>query len=170
MINTLLDVERMESGNMEMNKEVAEISTIVSQAVNSVGYLAEKSGIKIVSEFEPIEAFADAGSLVQVMVNLLANAIKFSPSGSTITISALETPHFIEVRVSDQGRGIPKDALPSVFDRFKQVEASDRTEKGGSGLGLAICKSIIEAHGGIIGVESAEGKGTTFWWRLPVEV
>jgi PAS domain S-box-containing protein len=169
MINTLLDVERMESGNMEMQKEVAEIETIVSQAVNSVGYLAEKNGIKIVSDLEKIEVFADSGSLVQVMVNLLANSIKFSPSGSTITIQALETAHYVEVKIADQGRGIPAGAIASVFDRFKQVETADRTEKGGSGLGLAICKSIVEAHGGIIGVESTEGKGTTFWWRLPVD-
>lgn len=169
LINNLLDVERLESGKMEMHKEVVEISAIVSRAVSSVGYLAEKSGIKMIWEFEPIETFADAGSLVQVMVNLLANAIKFSPSGSTITITATETDHFIEVRVADQGKGISEDALPTVFDRFKQVDVSDRTEKGGSGLGLAICKALIEAHGGIIGVESRQGKGTTFWWRLPVE-
>jgi signal transduction histidine kinase len=112
-------------------------------------------------------AYADADRIVQVLVNLLSNAVKFSPSGSSVIVGASQVDDQVEVRVTDTGRGIPARLLPNIFQRFEQVSASDATEKGGSGLGLAICKDIAELHGGTIGVESEEGKGSTFWFRLP---
>jgi signal transduction histidine kinase len=102
-----------------------------------------------------------------VMVNLLGNAVKFSPPGGTVEVTVEELPDVVCVKVTDQGRGIPKHMLTSVFERFKQVEVADATKKKGSGLGLAICKAIIEQHGGTIGVESEEGRGSTFWFKLP---
>jgi signal transduction histidine kinase len=105
--------------------------------------------------------------LTQVIVNLLANAIKFSPNNSTITVAYKEISHFVEVRIKDEGRGIPPEHMSAIFERFSQVQASDHSEKGGKGLGLAICKSIIEAHGGSIGVDSEAGKGATFWFTIP---
>jgi CheY-like chemotaxis protein len=105
---------------------------------------------------------------VQVLVNLLSNAVKFSPRGRVVRLSASEAGGFADVRVTDQGRGIPVSYREAIFERFRQVEASDARQKGGSGLGLAICKAIIEQHGGTIGVESEEGQGSVFWMKLPV--
>jgi signal transduction histidine kinase len=93
--------------------------------------------------------------------------VKFSPQGAAIEVGFIPRPDGVEFRVSDQGRGIPKEFLDSVFDRYQQVEIGDSHQKGGTGLGLAICKAIVEQHGGKIGVESEEGKGSTFWFRVP---
>lgn len=105
---------------------------------------------------------------MQVLVNLLSNAVKFSPRGGVVRLSAASDADWAEVRVADQGRGIPASFREAIFERFRQVEASDARQKGGSGLGLAICKAIIEQHGGSIGVESEEGRGSVFWLKLPV--
>jgi signal transduction histidine kinase len=114
-----------------------------------------------------INVNADGDRLVQVIVNLMSNACKFSPKGATVTVRVDEIPNWIEVKVIDRGRGIPAKFKNLLFQRFQQVEASDAKRKGGTGLGLAICKGIIEAHGGTIGVESEEGKGSVFWFRIP---
>ncbi len=170
LVNDLLDLEKLETdGGLEISREITSLETVVLQAVSSVGYLAEKSGIVIHTELAPCEAVADSGRLVQVVVNLLANAIKFSLPGGTITIAVEELESAVRVSVRDQGKGIPLSHQQSIFDRFKQVETADRTEKKGSGLGLAICKSIIEAHKGKIGVDSEVGEGSTFWFSIPVE-
>jgi signal transduction histidine kinase len=106
---------------------------------------------------------------VQVLINLLGNALKFSPNNSTITISEEQNDQYTKISVKDQGRGIPKDQLAGIFDRFKQVNPVDKAEKQGTGLGLAICKSIIDAHHGHIGVISEPGEGSTFWFEIPVK-
>ena len=111
--------------------------------------------------------YADADRIVQVLVNLLSNAVKFSPSGGVVTIGVGLRENWVEFRVTDRGRGVPAAHHGMIFERFRQVETSDAREKGGAGLGLAICKSIIEQHGGTIGVESQSGKGSTFTLRLP---
>ena len=106
--------------------------------------------------------------MIQVLVNLISNAIKFSDAKATIRISARQDEQLLRVFVSDEGRGIPADKLEKVFARFEQVESSDASKKGGSGLGLSICKGLIEAHGGEIGLTSEVGKGSTFWFSLPL--
>lgn len=170
LIGNLLDLDKVEaSGGVTIRKEVMSFEAIILQSLMSVGYLAEKNGIQLASTVTPCEAFADSAGLVQVVVNLLANAIKFSPSGSTISVSAEPVEGGVRVSIQDQGRGIPSEKLTTIFDRFKQVENKDRSEKMGSGLGLAICKSIVEGHGGKIGVTSTEGHGSTFWFFIPVE-
>ncbi len=168
LINNLLDMEKLESKRMEIRREVTSFEQVIKQSLASVGYLAEKNGIKLATDVGPCETLADGSALVQVIVNLLANSIKFSPKGSTITVSARYVPDAVEVAVTDQGRGIPEQLREKIFERFKQVDIKDRTEKKGSGLGLAICKAIVEAHGGKIGVDSEEGKGSKFWFLIPV--
>jgi signal transduction histidine kinase len=112
-------------------------------------------------------ANVDPHRIVQVLVNLLSNAIKFSPPGGIVTITLFPTDQTIEIKVADQGRGIPEHLWKDVFNRFQQVQKGDATEKGGSGLGLAICKSLIELHNGTISVRSEVGKGSTFTIILP---
>ncbi|MBX9694323.1 MAG: HAMP domain-containing histidine kinase, partial [Cyanobacteria bacterium] len=167
LINNLLDLKRLDTNRMKIDREDVDMEVVVAQSINSVGYLAQKNNIKLATDLVPCHALADGSSLVQVLVNLLGNAIKFSPSGSTITVSVRPGQNAAEVRVTDQGRGIPESHLNAIFERFKQVESQDRTEKKGIGLGLAICRSIVAAHGGEIGVESQEGAGSTFWFSIP---
>lgn len=167
LVDGLLDLDKLEVGKMQMEMDVIDLNAVVSRSVHSVSFLADKQQITINIPSQALEIFADGPKLIQVIVNLLANAIKFSPNNSTITVAYKEIPSFVEVRIKDEGRGIPAEHMSQIFERFSQVRASDHSEKGGKGLGLAICKSIIEAHGGNIGVESEVGKGSTFWFTIP---
>ena len=88
----------------------------------------------------------------------------------TVTLAIAEEPDWIRFNIIDQGRGVPEQLREAIFDRFKQVEIDDAKVKGGSGLGLAICKAIVERHGGTIGVDSQEGRGSTFWFRIPRKI
>ncbi len=167
LINDILDLERLDSGRLEMHFVLVPVSSVVDRAIESIQALAEQTGITIESTSKGGALYADPDRLVQVLVNLLSNAVKFSAAGSTIRLSVDESKDLTEIRVTDEGRGIPADLHVAIFERFRQVEATDAREKGGSGLGLAICKAIVEQHGGTIGVESEEGKGSSFWMRLP---
>lgn len=170
MINELLEFERMESGKIDLFLENSQVSDLVTQAVESVRSLAEKQKIKLYSQGADHELICDGGRLVQVMINLLGNAIKFSPKNSSIFVSANEIGETMEFKIRDEGKGIPAEFKDKIFDRFQQVELDDARVKGGSGLGLAICKAIIEEHKGTIGVQSEEGKGSTFWFRIPLSL
>lgn len=167
MITELLDVERLESGKLALDLKPVLMDEVLSRSVQAVAPLAEAKTINICVDHGQCEILADQERLIQVVVNLLSNAIKFSPAQSTISLSAVEIPTGIEVRIADAGRGIPSDQKGAIFERFRQVDKLDRVEQGGFGLGLAICKAIIEAHHGQIGVESEVGKGSTFWFQLP---
>lgn len=169
LIDSLLDLEKMESGKMQMEFSETELSSVVSRSVGAVSHLAQNEGITIVADSQPLLCDGDQVKLVQVMVNLLSNAIKFSSAGDTIKITYSIVDSWAEVKVNDQGRGIPASRIAVIFDRFEQVAATDHSEKGGRGLGLAICKSIVEAHSGSIGVDSEEKKGSTFWFRIPLK-
>lgn len=167
LVQDLLDVARIESGKFDMEIVPLPLHHIIETSKTSTKYLADRKKISLVSEPTSLRVLADGDRLVQVLVNLLTNAIKFSPEGSSIEISIEEIDQSVEVRVKDYGRGIPESHIESVFDRYQQVERADATEKGGTGLGLAICKSIIAQHGGSIGVRSVLGQGSTFWFRVP---
>jgi PAS domain S-box-containing protein len=170
LVNDLLSIEHSKSGSFALNKESADLSQLIERSVESVRAFAEKQGIDFEFDLsQPREIFADGDRLVQVMVNLLGNAVKFSPAGSTIKIVVEELVDSVVVKIIDQGRGVPAHLRDSIFQRFKQVKSTDATEAKGTGLGLAVCKSLIEQHGGSIGVESEESKGSTFWFRLPLD-
>ena len=167
LINDLLDIEKMESGKLKMELAQVPLANVFQRSVDAIAGFAEQQGIKLVVVPTQLYAFADSDRLVQVVINLVSNAIKFSPAGGTVRLEAGSADDLVEVRVMDQGRGVPAEFRDSIFERFQQVEASDAKVKGGSGLGLAICRAIVEGHNGIIGVDSEPGKGSTFWFRVP---
>jgi signal transduction histidine kinase len=167
LINDLLDIEKMESGKLKMELTGCSIGDVFDRSLAAVVSFAQQQQVSLVMERTDLRAIADGDRLVQVLVNLIANAIKFSPKDSQVTVSAQDKEEMIVVRVSDQGRGIPSEFRQSIFERFQQVKGSDAKVKGGSGLGLAICKAIIEGHSGEIGVDSEENKGSCFWFSVP---
>jgi PAS domain S-box-containing protein len=168
LINDILDLERLDTGRIEMRFESLSLASVFERSLEAVQTVADQAGVSLESAAPSGLVWGDCDRLVQVLVNLLSNAVKFSPRGGVVRLSASEAEGFADVRVTDQGRGIPLSFREAIFERFRQVEASDARQKGGSGLGLAICKSIIEQHGGSIGVDSEEGRGSVFWIRLPV--
>jgi len=110
----------------------------------------------------------DTHRINQVLLNLIDNAITHTPKGGVITITAIKLDKWLEIAVEDSGKGIPAEDLPNVFERFYRVDKSRARATGGVGLGLAIAKSLVEAHGGKIGVQSQEGKGSRFYFTLPI--
>ncbi len=169
MINDLLDLERLNDGKMPLHKEPVLIQNVVSEAIESMRLLAEKNGVILASDVEPCEIFADCDRLVRVVINLLSNAIKYSPSEGIVTVHCRAAQEYLEVRVSDQGPGLPVGYESLIFKRFEQLTPMDTVSKSGSGLGLAICKAIVESHGGEIDVKTkSDGTGSTFWFRLPI--
>lgn len=167
LINDLLDVQKMEAGKFQINLTEVSIRAILEQSYDAVEQVAEENKVTIEISGGDDRVNADPDRLVQVVVNLLSNAIKFSPHGTQVDMRIIKEPDFVEVQIEDRGRGIKEEYRDVIFERFKQVEAADATEKHGTGLGLAICKMIIEEHHGTIGVRSDEGNGSTFWFRLP---
>ena len=169
MINTLLDVYKLEAGRLEMFFDVVPIKTLVNRSVQSLSALAEKKDVRIEVEAIPsaLHVKADPDYVVQVIVNLLSNAIKFSPAGEAVRVSVCSDDSFLKTSVTDRGVGIRADAQAKLFNRFEQVNVSDARLKGGTGLGLAFARAIVEQHGGKIGVNSEEGQGSTFWFTLP---
>ena len=166
LINDILDLERLETGTIALQFARVPVESIVRRAMESVATFGQTHGITVEAPAVSSLIWADADRIVQVLVNLLSNAVKFSPPGGVVTISVGLPESWVEIRVTDHGRGVPVAHRRAIFERFRQVETSDAREKGGTGLGLAICKSIIEQHGGTIGVESEEGGGSTFWFRV----
>lgn len=169
LVNDLDDSEKMEMGVLSLTKTNVAASFLFQQAIQAVAAQADKLSIKLVNRSNNCTVYGDAHRILQVLINLISNAIKFSPKESTITLTATELPEAISISVKDQGRGIPPFLLGSVFARFSQAQFADAKVKGGSGLGLSICKSLVELHGGDITVESELGVGTNFSFRIPKE-
>ncbi len=167
LINDLLDIDKLEAGRLRMNFKHSDMDQVVDRAFDVVHNLAHIEKIKLEKTGASAQLIADPDRLVQVLVNLLSNAIKYSPPKSTITVETAVSKNLTEVRVIDLGAGIPAKYHQSIFERFEQVNEPERAQKGGSGLGLAICKAIVEQHGGQMGLTSEEGKGSTFWFKLP---
>ncbi|MCT7990110.1 PAS domain S-box protein [Laspinema olomoucense] len=180
LINDILDLERIQSGKVTMVEQFCNAADLTIQAADAMRTMADKAGVTICVNPIPVQLWADPDRIFQVLTNLLSNALKFSPEGGKVWLSASLTsagsPDFLNsqtpevlFQIKDQGRGIPGDKLETIFERFQQVDASDSRKKGGTGLGLAICRSIVEHHGGQIWVESVVGEGSSFYFTLPVE-
>lgn len=168
MISSLLNLHKLEAGRLQLVTEVMPVSSIVSQSLESTNSIAEARGMHMnVGDIpDNLLVRADADYTVQVLVNLLSNALKFSPKGSTVTITVEVTNEFVKLLVIDKGKGIPKEFQTRLFNRFEQARLSDARVEGGSGLGLAFSKAIVEEQGGSIGVESEPGQGCLFWFTM----
>ena len=168
LIEDILDLERLETGKIELQISQVPIAAILRRAMESLAAFGAQ-GVRVEAPTVSWSIHGDADRIVQVLVNLLSNAVKFSPPGGVVTIVVTADGKWTEFRVIDSGRGVPAVHRRAIFERFRQVDPSDAREKGGAGLGLAICKSIVEQHGGSIGVESEEGAGSAFWFRLATD-
>ncbi len=171
LVNDLLELEYLESGTIELIQQQVNSKELMLRAMDRVQILANKAKIDIQIVESDINFQGDSDRLIQVLTNLLSNGIKFSEPNSNIILSAEKQDNDnlrILFAVKDHGRGIPSDKLESIFERFKQVDASDSKRKGGTGLGLAICRNIVEQHGGKIWVNSVYGEGSTFYFTIPV--
>lgn len=169
LINDLLDMEKLASGKLEIASKSFYLDDVIERAKDDVLQIAEKAKVTLETQETNSEVFADPDRILQVLINLTSNAIKFSPEGQTVSITSIEMDQWVEIRVTDKGRGVPAHYKELIFERFKQVESSDATQKGGTGLGLPICKAIIEQHGGRIGVSDNEGGGSVFWFQIPTK-
>jgi PAS domain S-box-containing protein len=169
LINDILDIEKMESGQAKFNNVPLELGALVAQAVESTRGYADRFGVgmQIVPENVAAKVNSDSDRLIQVLTNLLSNAIKFSPRGEmvTVTISPGELRH--RITISDRGLGIPEAFRERIFEKFAQADASDSRQKGGSGLGLAIVREIVSRLGGGVSFDSKAYQGTDFHVDLP---
>jgi PAS domain S-box-containing protein len=168
LINDILDLERIESGKVELTRGVVDAHAVVDQAREGLQSMADAEGIRIVVEPFAATLWGDSDRVIQTLTNLIGNSIKFSPANTTVTLSGTAGMSEFTFCVSDEGRGVPNDKLASIFQRFNQVDASDSRAKGGSGLGLAICQSIVTAHGGRIWAEKNEPAGTRVQFTIPL--
>ncbi len=166
LVSDILSFEKTQADDLALDS--VNLVAVAQQVVRDIQRPAEDAGIHLATEFDihSGDVLADEGRIEQVFNNLLGNALKFSPPGSTITVRVFPREQSVRAEVADNGIGIPEDKLPRIFDRFYQVDLEAR-RRGGVGLGLAICKQIIEAHGGRIGVTSQLGVGSTFYFELP---
>ncbi len=174
LVNDILDLERIGSGKAELHQTVITMEELFHRATSLLQAAAAKSNIRFIVHGNGVQVWADQDRIIQTLTNLLSNAIKFSPEqsaqGTEIQLTA--TPLNDEealIEVQDHGRGIPTDKLQQIFERFKQVDASDSRAMGGTGLGLAICRSIVQQHGGHIWATSTLGEGSTFHFTLPTQ-
>jgi signal transduction histidine kinase/CheY-like chemotaxis protein/streptogramin lyase len=169
LINDVLDLAKIEAGKMEWNTEPVQIAEVVERAIASTSSLFDQKSLKLERNIEENlpEINADKDKMIQVVVNLLSNAVKFTNAG-TITCRVFQKDGGIVVGISDTGIGIAPEDHGKVFEQFKQVGDTLTDKPKGTGLGLPICKEIVEHHGGHIWLESDLGKGSTFYFMLPV--
>lgn len=167
LIQDLLDVTRLESGRFSLSQSAVSLGDVFDITINTMAPLAADRGVRVThsSTVDLPAVDGDQDRLVQLMTNLVSNAIKYSPSGSEVRIDSRVENDFVVVAVADNGIGISADELPLVFDRFWQ---SKRTTRSGAGLGLAIARGIVRAHGGDIHIASTVGKGTIVSFTLPI--
>jgi signal transduction histidine kinase len=167
LIGDLVDVASIEAGALAVTPQLGDPGQIVTEAVETFQAQASASGVSLVAESATAPAVAelDHARILQVLANLVGNAIKFTPSGGRVVVHFEQNQQELRFAVRDTGRGIPADQLESVFERFRQL---DKRDGRGVGLGLYISKCIVQGHGGHIWAESRPGEGSTFWFTLPL--
>jgi len=173
MVEDLLDLSKIERGDESMSLAVVDAAAVTRRALETVSGLAGARAIRIAERgtSHPLEVIGDANGdrLEQVLVNVLSNAIKFSPEGGVVDVRWRLTDGWAECVVTDQGPGIPPHQLEAVFDKFRQIGSATTRQHGGAGLGLAISRRLVEQFGGKIWAESEPGRGARFIVRLKLE-
>ncbi len=168
MCNALLDVSRLEAGQMPVTCEPCDLLAMAGEAAADIAPLADFRKILIQVQGAPVSVTADKGLLHRVLVNLINNAVKYAPGGSEVVVSVTGSGEAVRVEVTDTGRGIAPEDHQKIFEKFGQVAGDQGGAKHSCGLGLTFCKLAVEAHSGQIGVNSEVGKGSTFWFTLPL--
>ena len=169
LVEDLLDVSRIVSGNTRLALETTDLAKVVESALESVRPAAEARGVRLAAALESCVLTGDPERLHQILWNLLSNAIKFTPRGGRVSVALCAADGWAELEVADTGQGIRADFLRHVFERFRQADATATRSHGGLGLGLAIVRHLVELHGGTVGASSeGEGKGASFHVRLPL--
>jgi len=171
IVDDLLDISRALSGKLRLNLEPVDLAAVIRSAVDTIRPASDAKGIRIELQFEPIEGVVsgDIDRLQQVVWNLLANAVKFTPNRGQILVKLSQVGSHAEIGVTDTGVGIEPEFLPHVFDRFRQADASRTRLHGGLGLGLAIVRHLVESHGGTVHAQSSgDEQGSTFIVKLPL--
>jgi two-component system sensor histidine kinase/response regulator len=163
MVSSLLDINKLESGHVELNLTDCDLTALARRILRDYEPLGENRRFIFDAQSSPVEVICDSDLISRVIRNLIMNALKFTPKDGTIRFEVKGTEKGARVSVHDTGLGIPSHFIQKVFDKFVQVESREYS----TGLGLTFCKLAVEAHGGRIGVESEEGKGSTFWFTLP---
>jgi signal transduction histidine kinase len=169
LIDDLFQMAQLDAGGLRLNREPASLGDLVSDTLESFSELAGRQGVKldghVSQEIDPL--CMDVQNIGRVLSNLIANALRHTPQGGSVTVDAVSLPEGVRIQVKDSGEGIPSEDLPHIFERFYRGDKSRGRSTGGSGLGLAIARGIVTAHGGRIGVESEPGQGATFYFILP---
>jgi len=167
LVNQMLELSRLRAGVLPLARERVDLARVVGRAVEELRPQAEEGALALTRERtgDDFEVRGDEDRLVQVVVNLVANAVRFTPRGGHVTVRLLDAGPEIEIQVEDTGVGIPAAALPRIFDSWRQAHS----DRGGTGLGLAVVRGVVLAHGGRVTVESQEGKGSRFTVLLPRE-
>jgi two-component system, sensor histidine kinase and response regulator len=169
LINDMLDLKKIEAGKMDLHPTIIDVSELVWMTVQSLTGMAADARVVLRNGSVPAFIFSDWDKTIQILTNLVSNAIKFSPEGSLVSVIT-EVTDYQQVRFSviDNGPGIAPHDQHKLFDKFHQLDSSDARRKEGTGLGLAICKALVNEQHGRIGVNSDLGKGSTFWFEVPV--
>lgn len=168
IINDILDLSRIEAGQMELERELFSVKEVLDNIVTMMTPMAERKYISIIvnNKIQCEEIIADKLKFKQIMYNLLSNAIKFTPDNGKVSVTAITNTNGIQISVSDTGIGIPEEKLNDIFVPFMQVDESNKRAYGGTGLGLPLAKQFVEMHKGNIWVTSEEGKGSTFTFTI----
>lgn len=169
MVNSLLDVSRLEAGEMPLQIGSCDLRTLAKRAIASISFLANGRTINTHLPTEPVLVRCDPEIIRRVMVNLISNGLYHTPEETVLDITLATEAKQVRVEVSDNGPGIPREFHEKIFEKFAQVQSGQAVRRTGStGIGLTFCKLAVHAHGGQIGVDSEPGKGSTFWFVLPV--
>lgn len=172
MVRSLLDISRMESGQMPLNRGDCDLADLVAEAAGVIRTVATGKGVRLVLPSGPVSAMADADVIRRVFSNLLTNAVRFAPDGSEVQVWAGPANGAVRVEIRDDGPGVPPEYQAKIFEKFGRVELQRHGSDHSTGLGLTFCKLAVETHGGQIGVISpsphaTSGRGSTFWFTLP---
>lgn len=166
LTDQLLDLEKSETGNLSVQQDIYSSKLMVGEAADAVSSLAASKDVNVLVPDNDVLVWADEPRICQVLINLLGNAIKFSPKKSTVRISVQKKGQLVEFEVTDEGPGIPLSEQSNLFKRFVPISTASASTDKSFGLGLVICKHIVEAHGQTIGVRSQVGQGSSFWFTL----